>query len=637
MSSLTSTLGNSAPDTGTPSFCHQYYYGANDFIHNGRYGVIYKATLTNNLSPACGASVAIKVMHLFPGSYDDEEKFTRSFKVIKQLRHANLLVYHDIRVFSTENGTTIEYMMDYCSDKNLGGRIARFQKHAMIPSATTVLTQMNHADEKLLIGSLDNVVHQLDEATQSSRIDKNFDECASPEILKYFRREFMDAQNMENIAVPGMESDIWSLGCIFLQLANCIIGRHEMAFCRDGRRPVVESGLAFPRYVVLILEGFSPYISEVLPDAIRSCICDCLRRNIQQRITAPELDSRLTKMITDLELPQESTICDEFLTSDFDYSYVIDISRGCIGRGSNGAVYKVHLPGHNSFSQGTAAVKVINFNEEDAPGSDRYAKLQKKYEKLVRLKHTNLVKYYQAKLIKGEHGLTVQLLMDYHCGGSFRSLLKKWTDNQFGLNPVAALRYTLEITDGLNFLHGQRVWHGDLKPSNILVKTIDEDITLQICDLDDFVLMDLGSTNARGTPIYMSPEMIARVVGSTDVMPGERTDIWSLGCVMLDIGLCAAGEGKRELWNRHLNHRHEISEQTSTVLYALWINEQGYVPFIPDTVSRNFASYIESCFFINPDDRISAAALKVHLQDHMEAMYKHVKKRNLTCNSREQS
>ncbi|XP_055344399.1 cyclin-dependent-like kinase 5 [Paramacrobiotus metropolitanus] len=318
-----------------PSFSRHFHYGAQDFVCMGRFTYIYKTRCANN-------TVAIRVVNYNGDTYEEAvRQCTRNFDNLKQFQHPNLIMYHDIRVSSTPIGAKIEFMTDYCPGLDLGRRIATLRNDAVILNAVTVLTyveqiasglsflhernfmhgvlspatilikRLNNAEDRLLIGSLENispVSPTLEDEEQELYYDKFHWDYTSPELTNYIRTPDFSTykQNVRNEGAHGLKSDIWSLGCVFLRLANCITGQHEKALCKAGRKVVIDATVETDRYISLLLSGYSHYISETIPDAIRYCIQDCLHRKVQRRMTAMQLLSRLNTVITEireLELP----------------------------------------------------------------------------------------------------------------------------------------------------------------------------------------------------------------------------------------------------------------------------------------------------------------------------------------------
>lgn len=94
-----------------------------------------------------------------------------------------------------------------------------------------------------------------------------------------------------------------------------------------------------------------------------------------------------------------------------------------------------------------------------------------------------------------------------------------------------ALRYALQIADGLAHIHSRELWHRDLKPANIL---LDRDDHVYLADfglaLDDAQRWSSGS-NIVGTCPYMAPE---QVDGATQRL-NARCDIWALGVILYEM------------------------------------------------------------------------------------------------------
>lgn len=105
-----------------------------------------------------------------------------------------------------------------------------------------------------------------------------------------------------------------------------------------------------------------------------------------------------------------------------------------------------------------------------------------------------------------------------------------------GALPVStAVRYGVQIADALAHAHARGVFHGDVKPGNVMVgpqgqsKIVDFGLARRVRAAGDAVTT-LGATSAgaaaTGTPAYMAPEVLRG--GSFDA----RSDIWSLGVLL---------------------------------------------------------------------------------------------------------
>jgi len=95
--------------------------------------------------------------------------------------------------------------------------------------------------------------------------------------------------------------------------------------------------------------------------------------------------------------------------------------------------------------------------------------------------------------------------------------------------PKFALAIFRSVLNVIRYLHSQGVYHGDIKPTNIMVKVVPAGDKLRI----EVTLIDFGSaarfSKTRGyfTPSYSSPE---QVKGKP---LDQRSDIFSLGIVLL--------------------------------------------------------------------------------------------------------
>ncbi|KAF1975503.1 kinase-like protein, partial [Bimuria novae-zelandiae CBS 107.79] len=86
------------------------------------------------------------------------------------------------------------------------------------------------------------------------------------------------------------------------------------------------------------------------------------------------------------------------------------------------------------------------------------------------------------------------------------------------------------IISAVAYLHGCKIRHKDLKPSNILLSSRNVWLT-DFGTATDFSNQTVSTTEnlERGTPKYHAPEMAAYQPN------GRPADIFSLGCVLLEI------------------------------------------------------------------------------------------------------
>ncbi|KAJ5576814.1 hypothetical protein N7535_003740 [Penicillium sp. DV-2018c] len=258
------------------------------------------------------------------------------------------------------------------------------------------------------------------------------------------------------------------------------------------------------------------------------------------------------------------------------------IIRGqLIGKGTYGRVYL----GMNADNGEVLAVKLVEINPRIA-GADKdrikemVAALDQEIDTMQHLEHPNIVQYLGCE--RGEFSISIYL--EYISGGSVGSCLRK--HGKFEESVVRSL--TRQTLDGLAYLHEKGILHRDLKADNIL---LDLDGTCKISDFgiskktDDIYGND-SSNSMQGSVFWMAPE----VIQSQGQGYSAKVDIWSLGCVVLEM---FAG---RRPWSK---------EEAIGAIFKLGSLSQS--PPIPDDVSMNITP--AALAFIDSSERPTAGTL----------------------------
>lgn len=255
-----------------------------------------------------------------------------------------------------------------------------------------------------------------------------------------------------------------------------------------------------------------------------------------------------------------------------------------IGRGSYGSVYLAL----NVTNGEMLAVKQVTV-QAPAQSSEAIEALIKEVETMKDLDHLNIVQYLGFE----QKQQTYSLFLEYVAGGSISSCLKSY--GKFDEQLVKFI--TRQVLEGLKYLHQNGILHRDLKADNLLLEL---DGT---CKISDFGISkkshDIYSNNAelsmQGTIFWMAPEVIHSMVEDQKQGYSAKVDIWSLGCVVLEMFA-----GQRP-WS---------NEAVISAIYK--IGKTKLAPPIPDDISPEAKDFLDKCFTINSEERPTASKLLEH-------------------------
>ncbi|MFZ4470338.1 MAG: protein kinase domain-containing protein [Pirellula sp.] len=196
--------------------------------------------------------------------------------------------------------------------------------------------------------------------------------------------------------------------------------------------------------------------------------------------------------------------------SDWDAYEILDE----VDRGGMGIVYRAR---HKELNR-IVALKIIR-SGEFANGNE-IARFRREAQLAAQLVHPGIVPIYEI----GERNHLIYYTMAFVEGCPLLELARSPT-----LSIAAKVQLVYQLTQALQYAHGQGVAHRDIKPSNILIDLHGSPILI------DFGLAksthaesDLTQTGAMlGTPSYMAPEQI-QYHQDHDL---RLSDIYSLGAV----------------------------------------------------------------------------------------------------------
>ncbi|CAN6610293.1 serine/threonine-protein kinase Ssk22p [Trichomonascus vanleenenianus] len=304
-------------------------------------------------------------------------------------------------------------------------------------------------------------------------------------------------------------------------------------------------------------------------------------------------EARMKNMVVGKILDDTNTDSEflTFLASSFSNVSIRWQQGRFIGGGSFGTVYAAV----NLDTGGVMAVKEIRLQDTQ---SIRHILKSIKDEMTVLeiLNHPNIVQYYGVEV----HRDKVFIFMEYCQGGSLGGLLDYGRIEDETVIQI----YTLQMLEGLAYLHQSGIVHRDIKPENIL---LDHMGVIKFVDFGAAkVIAKTGKTRGgavnngktklnsmTGTPMYMSPEVI------TGSDPGRHgsIDIWSTGCCVLEMAT-----GRRPWANL---------DNEWAIMYHI---AAGHLPQLPskDQLSEAGQAFLMKCFERDPKKRMTATELLKH-------------------------
>jgi outer membrane protein assembly factor BamB len=206
-----------------------------------------------------------------------------------------------------------------------------------------------------------------------------------------------------------------------------------------------------------------------------------------------------------------------------------------LGIGGFGEVYKVRNP----LMEETFALKILSpeAKQHDPSIPERF---KDEIKILLKLNHPRIVRIFHA----GYHDDLPFFVMEYlplslaDLIGEVDPIRRDVTqpflpeeEVKRTLSLQEAMRIAEQLIEVLRYIHERGLVHGDLKPSNILLREKGS-LELKLCDFGIARILGrnfstLSMRGAFGTPIYSAPEVIR---GERDV--DQRADIYSVGVIL---------------------------------------------------------------------------------------------------------
>ena len=255
-----------------------------------------------------------------------------------------------------------------------------------------------------------------------------------------------------------------------------------------------------------------------------------------------------------------------------------------IGAGGMGEVYRAH----DADLRRDVAIKVLL--AEFASDAERLKRFEREAMATAALNHPNILAVYDV----GTYEHVTYVVSELLDGSTLRDLVARGR-----LSSRQALKYAMQIADGLAAAHAKGIVHRDLKPANLFVTSDDR---IKILDfglariLGDSPLDDgsRGTTTAAltgpgmvlGSSGYMAPEQVRGLHAD------HRADIFTLGTVLYEM-----------LSGHRAFHRDTIAGTLAAIVESdppSWTGDGS-------TQSQRLMRIARRCLEKSPDDRLQSA------------------------------
>ncbi|XP_066293855.1 serine/threonine kinase-like domain-containing protein STKLD1 isoform X2 [Branchiostoma lanceolatum] len=196
-----------------------------------------------------------------------------------------------------------------------------------------------------------------------------------------------------------------------------------------------------------------------------------------------------------------------------------------LGKGAQGSVFLAE----NRIDGRKYVLKKVECNDESEAN-----KAFKEAMALQELKNPYVCGYKEFFVTwdKEESAMFVCIVMEYYKMGDLDKVLRQKRSKKESIEELILKKWFGQMVEALVFVHKKEVIHRDLKPSNIFMT---EDLSISIGDFGVATVMGDARTKTRttvGSMNWMAPEVLERPYD-------ERSDVWSLGCITLEMTTCS--------------------------------------------------------------------------------------------------
>jgi len=198
------------------------------------------------------------------------------------------------------------------------------------------------------------------------------------------------------------------------------------------------------------------------------------------------------------------------------------------------------------------------------------------------LSHENIVRFEGACIERKRDDESVFMIVtELMAKGSLKNIIKR---NSVNFEKI--LKYSIDISMAMIYIHNVDIIHRDLKADNILINAID---VAKVADLGlaREIDIDNGMTLMAGTPKWEAPEVLVSKKGKRNY--SKSADVYSFGMVLYE--MITGEEPFKEI--------HDLFELKKIVV------DKGKRPKIPkvSTLNPAFIALMKLCWHKEPNKR----------------------------------
>ncbi|KAK9757414.1 hypothetical protein RND81_01G161300 [Saponaria officinalis] len=245
-----------------------------------------------------------------------------------------------------------------------------------------------------------------------------------------------------------------------------------------------------------------------------------------------------------------------------------------IASGSCGDLYRGVYLGQD------VAIKVLKSEHLSEASEDEFAQ---EVAILRQVNHENVVRFIGA-CTKSPN---LCIVTEYMPGGSLYNYLHR---NRKNVKLSELLKFAIDVSKGMEYLHHSNIIHRDLKTANLLMDTLQ---TVKVADFGvaRFLHQEGVMTAETGTYRWMAPEVINHHPYD------QKADVFSFAIVLWELATA------------------KVPYENMTPLQAALGVRQGLRPELPENTHPKLLNLMQRCWDTVPDNRPSFSVIRAELEE----------------------